>query len=431
MIRVWLISPGEPLSIDGPVRLLRYGVLGEMLVDAGHEVTEWATTFSHSEKRQRSLYDERIRLNDRHIIQLMRTGGYRKNRSLDRLRYLRDEAQAFARCTHTAPAPDIILVSMPSPLMCQAALDYATPLEIPVIIDVRDLWPDIFLDMVPGAFAPLMRLALKPASRANQVIFGHATAIIAISEQYLQWGLSHSGRDRRDTDRVFPLGYPELSVKDADIRVADKVWAERGIEADSFLCSFIGTISSHFDFEPIITCAKEMRDAQFVICGDGDNLAHLKSLSSDLENVFLPGWVHPAQILSLMKASDVGLAPYAVNAKMSLPNKAFEYFFAGLPVVSSLQGELETLLETHRCGVVYDPTKPNDLLGKLRSLAADRVVIGKMGQRARQLYENRFSASIIYSDLIHYLEDIAHTTVLSTEQPPKMINLSGDSAFKI
>jgi glycosyltransferase involved in cell wall biosynthesis len=110
-----------------------------------------------------------------------------------------------------------------------------------------------------------------------------------------------------------------------------------------------------------------------------------------------------------MEASDVGLAPYAAKAKMSLPNKAFEYFFAGLPVVSSLRGELESLLEEHQCGLIYDPNKPNDLLHKLRGLAADQVEVGKMGQRAKRLYEDHFSANLIYSDLIRYLEDLAHT----------------------
>jgi glycosyltransferase involved in cell wall biosynthesis len=409
MTRVWLIPPGEPLPIDGPVRLLRYGVLAEMLVTAGHVVTQWGTTFAHSEKRQRSSGDERIVLNDRHTIQLMRTSGYRKNRSLARVRYLRDEARAFARCAHLAPSPDIILVSLPSPGVCRAVLDYAEPLEIPVVVDVRDLWPDIFVDMAPEAFAPLMRFALRPAFRANRKIFERATAIIAISEQYLNWGLVHSGRDRRDTDRVFPMGYPPLCVSDVDRTMADELWAKRGVKADSFLCSFIGTISRHFDFEPVITSAREMRDTQFVICGDGDDLARLRGLAGDLENVFLPGWVHSAEILSLMKMSDIALAPYTANAKMSLPNKAFEYFFAGLPIVSSLQGELQGLLEKHRCGVVYDTSKANDLLEKLRGLLTDRVGVHKMGQRARKLYEDRFSADLIYSDLIRYLERLAKT----------------------
>jgi len=110
-----------------------------------------------------------------------------------------------------------------------------------------------------------------------------------------------------------------------------------------------------------------------------------------------------------MKMSDIALAPYTANAKMSLPNKAFEYFFAGLPIVSSLQGELQGLLEKHRCGVVYDTSKANDLLEKLRGLLTDRVGVHKMGQRARKLYEDRFSADLIYSDLIRYLERLAKT----------------------
>ena len=415
MIKAWLIGPGEPLPIDGAVRLLRYGILADMLANVGHTVTQWGTSFAHSEKRQRSSFDERIVLNDNHTIQLMRTCGYRKNRSIARLQYLRDEVRAFTRCAHRLPPPDIILVSMPSPGICQAVLDYADSLKIPVIVDVRDLWPDIFVDMVPRPCAPLIRFALQPALRANRKIFKSATAIIAISEEYLKWGLLHAGREKRDTDRVFPMGYPALTMSDADRTMANKLWKESGIQAESFLCSFIGTINRHFDFEPVIASAKEMKDTQFVICGDGDGLARLRKLTSNLENVFLPGWVDSTQILSLMEISDVALAPYAANAKMSLPNKAFEYFSAGLPVVSSLRGELEDLLEKYQCGVAYDPKKPNDLLRQLRFLETDGIGTAKMGQRARQLYEDTFSANLIYSDLIRYLENLAQIRILSAE----------------
>jgi glycosyltransferase involved in cell wall biosynthesis len=421
VIKAWLIHLGEPLPIDGPVRLLRYGVLAEMLTDAGHVVTQWGTTFAHSEKRQRSSRDERIVLSDRHTIQLMRTGGYRKNRSLARLRYLRDGAQAFARCARSAPSPDIILVSMPSPGMCRAVLDYAGPLEIPVVVDVRDLWPDIFLDIVPVACAPLMRFALRPAFRANQEIFERTTAIIAISEQYLSWGLLQSGRDPRDTDRVFPMGYPTLSVSDADRTIAEEFWAERGVKADSFLCSFIGTINHHFDFGPVIECARKMPDVQFVICGKGDGLARLQRLSQGSDNVLLPGWVDKAQIISLMKLSDIGLAPYSAKARMSLPNKVFEYFFGGLPVVSSLRGESETLLKEHQCGVSYDPTDRNDLFRQLHRLVADPVGVRAMGERAKRLYEDRFSSNLVYSELICYLEGL----VRSRGQDPKLSHKSG------
>jgi len=261
-----------------------------------------------------------------------------------------------------------------------------------------------------------MRLALRPAYRANQAIFERATTITAISEQYLNWGLLHAGRDRMKTDRVFPHVYGAPSVSPADKRIADELWEERGVRGDSFVCCFIGTVNPHSDFEPVIACARQMRDAQFVICGDGDDLARLRKLTADLENVFLPGWLGLTEIISLMKLSDVGLAPYSAKAKQSLPNKAFEYFFGGLPVVTTLQGELENLLEKHQCGVVYDPSNPNDLLSKLRSLAADRVGVAEMGKRARRLYEDRFSADLIYSDLIRYLEGIAGTRGESSER---------------
>jgi glycosyltransferase involved in cell wall biosynthesis len=414
-MNVWLIHPGEPLPIDGPVRLLRYGVLSEMIAAKGHRVTQWACSFAHSQKRQRSLVDEEISVSENQSIQLMFAGGYKKNRSLARIRFYREASRAFSRCAPKVPVPDVILVSLPSPGVCRAVLEYASPRGVPVVVDVRDLWPDIFIGMAPRVFAPVLRAAFWPARRANRAIFRCATAITAISEEYLRWGLKHSGRGRTATDRVFPMGYPRLFVAGQEKTQAERRWIERGVRSDAPLCCFLGSITRHYDFRPVVAAAKLMADVQFLICGEGDDLEELREATRNLENVFLPGWVNAPEIVVLMEWAHVGLAPYAPNAKMSLPNKVFEYLFGGLPVVSSLGGELESLLRDHRCGLTYDPWAGDDLSQTLCSLFADPIALAEMGERARRLYEDRFSADLIYSELIEFLEGIARPPGTTTQ----------------
>ena len=45
--------------------------------------------------------------------------------------------------------PDIMVVSMPSVLLCNEAVKFAKENNIPVVVDLRDMWPDIFADRAP------------------------------------------------------------------------------------------------------------------------------------------------------------------------------------------------------------------------------------------------------------------------------------------
>ena len=108
-----------------------------------------------------------------------------------------------------------------------------------------------------------------------------------------------------------------------------------------------------------------------------------------------------------MQITDVGLAAYTKDALQSLPNKPFEYMAAGLPLLSSLPGELEGLITEHQIGLHYRADDVQSLIDKIVWLAEHPSERIAMGQRARKLFEERFRADIIYSKLAAHLEKVA------------------------
>jgi glycosyltransferase involved in cell wall biosynthesis len=126
-------------------------------------------------------------------------------------------------------------------------------------------------------------------------------------------------------------------------------------------------------------------------------------------NVIFPGWITHAEIWALMRRSAVGLAPYADtdNFRSGLPNKPIEYFSAGLPVLSSVNGVLGELLRTHQCGVVYRSGDAAHLAAKLAELYDDSALRRRMGANALALFEQRFTAERVYSQMADYLERVA------------------------
>ena len=149
-------------------------------------------------------------------------------------------------------------------------------------------------------------------------------------------------------------------------------------------------------------------DIQFVLCGDGSNLGKYKKMALGMDSVLFPGWVDASKIAALMELSAVGLAPYAKNTRMSLPNKPFEYIAGGLPVISSIQGEMKELLARHQCGRTYDPDSVDDLCIILRELHTDVFLRKEMGRKARQLFEREFSVEHIAVKLGDYIARVVH-----------------------
>lgn len=408
-MHVWLTHVGETLPIDGPVRLFRYGILAEMLVQGGHQVTRWAPTFVHATKTFRARQDQNVAINDNYRIELLHAGGYRRHIGLRRLIFTKRLAKAFERKLRHAKRPDIIVAGLPSPEMCDVAVQFGEKLGIPVVVDVRDLWPHIFVNVVPAAFRPAVHLALTPLIEQTRRALREATALYAVSRQYLQWGLENAGRHGRNSDRVHYLGYQKSSLNSQERLQAEKFWRNKGITSErSFRCCYFGSINSTCDITTVVQAARMMasleKNTEFVICGQGPKLHALQQAAAELDNVVFAGWVNQPEIAVLLDWSDVGLATYSAGAPQSIPNKPIEYLSAGLPVLSSLQGEFAQMLQNFDCGRQYHSGDIDSFTAALRELQALGSKRAAMRARAAHLFQQHFDASHVYP---RFIDDLA------------------------
>ena len=109
--------------------------------------------------------------------------------------------------------------------------------------------------------------------------------------------------------------------------------------------------------------------------------------------------------------SKLGLAPYKsdFNYLESIPTKAIEYFSHGLPVVSSLKGRLQKLIDEKQCGLNYENGSAKSLANSLRTLIENSEILGKMRARSFELFTERYDSEMVYGDMARYLESFVKT----------------------
>ena len=410
---MWLVTLGEPLPIDGPqTRRLRTGFLARALHNRGHGVTWFSNRFDHFSKRHRSGPDVQRTAEGQRLV-LLNSRGYRSNVSLERFLDHRDLVRDFVSRAASEEPPDLIVASMPTIDLCEAAVSFGHRLGVPTVVDIRDLWPDSIWDVAPSFLRPVMPIVTWPLERQLRSALRQATAVTSHVQAFIQWARMKTPGVRAQHDRVFPLGYEPFVAEKGDSE-GHEFWSGRGLDLDrdDFLVVYVGTISRQCEFEHVIEAARMLSNdgVRFVLCGAGDMLSELQSAATTLPNMLVPGWCTHSQVTVLLDKARAGLMPYRrlPNFFEAVPNKALEYMAHGVPIIWRLEeGALAELIHTEKVGVTYDATTEG-LVRALRQVRESEQQPEIAAARSRKLFSERFQAAAVYDEMVSFLESLGH-----------------------
>lgn len=413
----WIIQAQEnpPASrADSARRKWRSNTLAEILADRGHTVVRWRSSFSHQAKEQ--LVEGSVRIStENYYHQYIAAPGYCRHVGIGRILSHIALARNFRKIASSYPRPpDLIHVANVPIELCCAVVSYAREVNVPVIVDIRDLWPDSYADHLPATeqIRKVVRNWLRNRKGRLGKCLSYAAAITGLTQAYLDWGLSKSGREQSSNDVVFSMGYSKPELQPCETTVAE-LRARLKIKPDDVLACYFGNIGYQSDFEALISCADYLAISnpkiKFVIAGSGPLLGRLEALAEGKSNVILPGWLETSDIHALMQEATFGLIAYksVPNFLMNVPNKFAEYLAGGLIIACSLKGEMGRLVIESGCGFVYDIGDPSALGDQLSDLLADPLTLKAMSRRAKSLHKEKFDGDKIYQEFADYLENMS------------------------
>ena len=417
-MRVWLVQRAEstPQDDNGDRRLMRIGILADILQSQGHEVVWWTSAFDHIGKKKRYQKSKRVKIKENYHIHYLKCYGYKKNISLARFidNYL--VANQFKKeMKLDTKKPDVILTSIPSIELSQIAVRYAVKNRVPVVLDIRDLYPDVFKELLPKSLSWFINLLTIPMRYSLVETCKKATAISGITDSFVNWAIKYSGRKRDKKDVYFPMAYLKRKISDKKKAESYLFWEKFGISKHDKVLNvlFLGSFSNSFEFNTIFLAAKILQiqnaPVRFIICGVGKKEPIIRKECDSLNNCVYAGWVNAAQIKTILELSDVGLAPY-INSKnfvKNIPNKPAEYLSEGLLVATSLRyGKLCDIIKSKDCGLSYGSDSVMLALF-LENLSKNKSELTRLVKNAEKAFVSEFDGYKVYLSMVKFLEKLA------------------------
>ncbi len=376
---------------------MRTGLMAAAFAEAGWEVEWWTSDFDHYGSSVRGHGTSRLTVRKGYRVQYLENQGYSSSKSLKRLRSDAKVARDFARVARErSKRPDVIIASMPSVDLALESVRFGAEHAIPVIIDVRDLHPDVFVDMAPPLFRPAADLAASGMRRRVNRALAGASAIWGNTDGFVEWGCRGAGRIRSEHDRTFPIAYEPVALTQAELSEAHGKWDAKGLFlSEDINVVFFGTLSKSFDFKPIFEAARQLEASssrhRFYFFGHGALEQQISEHCAACPNSHYLGWAPAKELQTAMERSHIGLAPYLPirNYIENLPNKSTEYMSGGLAVATSLdRGCLVDILQETKAGFSY--ASGDELAQKLTHLSDTPQALEDMRAASRGAFAAKF-----------------------------------------
>jgi len=268
---------------------------------------------------------------------------------------------------------DVVIATSPSIFTGWAGLVHARAARVPFVLEVRDLWPQLFVEM------RMIRnpVAIRAASAMELALYRSADLIVTVTHRFRE---IIAGRGiPQERIAVIPNG---VDLEGFSVRPgqADEI-RRRYRLSGRFVVSYVGTHGVLHRLDFLLDVAERLReDPRFhvLFVGDGAERPKLEALarSRGLGNVTFAGLQPHADVPAFYAASDVCYVPLRPDPFLAdnfVPSKIFEILAVGTPILGCVGGEAAGILESSGISRVVAPGDVPGIERALREFAEEPV----------------------------------------------------------
>lgn len=318
------------------------------------------------------------------------------------LNYVSFCVSAAVRATFLS-RPDVVIATSPQLLVGVAGWWVHLIKRVPLIFEVRDIWPEGILASGVGREGTLFARSLRWVSR---FLYRVSDRIVVVSPAYIE-NLAEDYAVPRQKMSLVPNGVETDLFRRTETGSID---AELGLQG-RFVCSFIGTIGFAHGLSTVLEAAAAMKtllpDVVFLLVGEGSDKEPLRAAAASrgLDNVVLLDQQPFEKVPRILSRSDVALVPLkrADTFKTVIPTKMLECMACEVPVVLGVEGQAAELLGDADGGIGIEPEDPQALVEAIARLHADPELRRRYGRNGRNYVVanlSRGATAVTYLDIL-------------------------------
>jgi glycosyltransferase involved in cell wall biosynthesis len=337
----------------------RWNQFSKYWAQAGHKVTILAGTVHYASGRKPHKYKSRfiVREQDSEHVEVLRcyvSEKYNKNFLGRFWGYVSFAVSSIVAGLFCAGKNDIVICTSPPLTVGLTGWILGKFKHIPMVFEVRDLWPESAIDTGILSSKWLIKLSywLERKSYASASWINVLTP--AFEEALIE-------KKNIDPERI------SMIPNGADLDIFQPGEKENWVREKhnlqgKFVVTYVGAHGVANQLTQLLEAARELRadpDIVLMLVGDGMQKPMLKEKAEEwkLENVLFVESVPKEVIVDYVAASDVCTAVLKKidTFKTVYPNKLFDYMSAARPVLLGIDGVARELLEKAEAGKFVEP----------------------------------------------------------------------------
>lgn len=266
--------------------------------------------------------------------------------------------------------------------------------KIPMVFEVRDLWPEL-----PVAMGALKNpIARYSAQKLEKWAYQNAKAVIALSPGMKQ-GVIKTGYSSEQVAVIPNSSDNELFT--VDPTQGQQFRAQRHWLCDKPLISYIGTFGLINGVSYAVELAKQLQtiapSVRILLIGEGKEQALITEQAQQAgvlnQNLFIEKKIPKKEVPALLNATDLALGLFIDKPEMraNSSNKFFDALAAGRPLAINYGGWQKDLLESAQAGIVTWQLTTEQAAQLIAEKLYDHTWRTQAGHNAKKLAKQHFA----------------------------------------
>lgn len=318
--------------------------------------------------------------------------------------------------------PDVIIATSPQFFCGWAGVLVGLIRRVPVVLEVRDVWPASIEAVGAMRSRPLLRFLVM----LEQMMYRMATHIVTVGEGYREHIIHRMGGRHGTKVTVITNGVDLSKYRPDD---PDEEFLKEHDLDGKFVCSYVGTIGMAHGLDVVLRAAEILKakgrdDIRFCLVGEGARRERLETMANHLgvsQWVKFLGLLPKTDIPKVLASSDAMLVHLRTCELFEtvIPSKIFEIMAMERPIVMGVAGEAYEIVDEAHAGLPMKPDNEADLVRIVELLADNPEIAAELSESGRKYVATHYNRDALAQDYLALLKEVAGANSRRRRRSPR------------